>query len=110
MEDVVIVSTVKTTIVSFKYLLKNASIVEFGIVAVKAIINRISFTSINLNKMILDSILYAESVQSVAKHIATSLISIIPIKTPILSVGKIYDFGISAMISGYLTLRVSISF
>lgn len=95
MQDVVIVSAVRTPIGSFGGVFKNISAVNLGVVALKEAMNRISLNPNEVDEVILGNVLQAGLGQNVARQI--SINAGIPDVVPSFTVNKVCGSGLKTV-------------
>lgn len=95
MQDVVIVSAVRTPIGSFGGVFKNISAVNLGVVALKEAMNRISLNPNEVDEVILGNVLQAGLGQNVARQIAIN--AGIPDVVPSFTVNKVCGSGLKTV-------------
>lgn len=104
MEDVVIVSAVRTAIGKFGGSLKNISAATLGALTVKEAINQAQITSAEVDSVIFGNILQAGLGQNPARQIAVQ--AGIPYQTPAMTINEVCGSGLKSVILGSQAIQV----
>ncbi|MBT2291218.1 acetyl-CoA C-acetyltransferase [Paenibacillus albidus] len=95
MNEVVIVSAVRTAVGSFGGAFKNVSAVTLGTVAVKGALEKINLDPAEVDEVILGNVLQAGLVQNVARQI--SIHAGIPMEVPSYTINKVCGSGLKSV-------------
>lgn len=98
MNDVVIVSAVRTPIGTFGGVFKSVSAVELGTIAVKAAMEKINLSASEVDEVILGNVLSAGLGQNVARQVAIK--AELPIETSAFNVSKVCGSGLKSVVLG----------
>ena len=104
MEDVVIVSAVRTPIGKFGGSLKNISAENLGTLTVKEAISQAQITPEEVNSVIFGNVLQAGSGQNPARQIAVH--AGIPYETPAMTINEVCGSGLKSVILGSQAIKL----
>ncbi|SDB90332.1 acetyl-CoA acetyltransferase [Pelagirhabdus alkalitolerans] len=105
MEEVVIVSSVRTPIGKFGGSLKNVTARELGTYTVKEAIKRANIQTDDVNGMVFGNVLQAGNGQNVARQIAID--SGIPYEVPAMTINEVCGSGLKSVILGRQQIQLN---
>jgi len=104
LNEVVIVSAVRTPIGTFKGSLKNMKSHHLGSIVIKEVLNRSKFDKDEIDEIIMGQVLTAGTGQNPARQSAIN--AGIPISKPAYIVNQVCGSGLRAVISGYQSIKL----
>ncbi|WP_018661706.1 acetyl-CoA C-acetyltransferase [Heyndrickxia acidiproducens] len=104
MEEVVIISAVRTPIGKFGGSLKEVSAVDLGVRTVKEAIRRANLSSGEINQVIFGNVLQSGLGQNPARQIAVK--AGIPFEAPAMTINEVCGSGLKAVILGYQQIQL----
>jgi acetyl-CoA acetyltransferase len=105
--DVVIISAVRTPIGTYKGSLKDLRVDQLGTIVISEVLKRGKISSNQIDEVIMGQVLTAGGGQNPARQAAVN--AGIPISKPAHLVNQVCGSGLRAVISGYQSIKLSIS-